>query len=160
MKKLALGLIAISSAVLGFGMVAEAQYGSVGGTATVTPTTTAPGGTVTVEMSGCTPGETVDFVLESATASATCAEDGTASASLPAPGATGTYTGTAAGVTSGVTASFSVVVAQAVTPPGGLPATGSDGISTTAGIAIGLLVIGVALFGVSQIRRRQTITAA
>ena len=159
MKKIALGLIALSSVILGFGMVAEAQYNTVGGTATVSPTSTAPGGTVTVVMSGCTPGETVTFVLGSATTSATCAGDGTAVASFPAPGAAGTYNGTATGVTSGVTASFTVVVAQVVTPPGGLPATGSGGISTSTGIASGLFAVGLALFGVTQIRRRRTVIA-
>jgi hypothetical protein len=159
MKKLALGLIALSAVVFGFGNVAEAQYNTVDGTATVTPTTTAPGGTVTVVMSGCTPGETVTFVLGSATTSATCAGDGTAVASLPAPGTAGTYTGTATGVTSGVAASFTVVVALAATPPGGLPATGSGGISTTTGIAIGLFVVGLGLFGVTQVRRRQAAAA-
>jgi hypothetical protein len=148
MKKLALGLIALSAVVFGFGNVAEAQYNTVDGTATVTPTTTAPGGTVTVVMSGCTPGETVTFVLGSATTSATCAGDGTAVASLPATG-----------VTSGVAASFTVVVALAATPPGGLPATGSGGISTTTGIAIGLFVVGLGLFGVTQVRRRQAAAA-
>ena len=159
MKKIALGLIALSSLMLGFGTVSAAPYESGDGTATVSPTTTTAGGTVTVVMSGCTPGETVDFELESATASATCAGDGTATASMPAPGAAGTYTGTATGVTSGVNASFTVVVAQAATPPGGLPATGSGGISTTTGIAIGLLAVGLALFGVTLIRRRRTVTA-
>ena len=40
-------------------------------------------------------------------------------------------------------------------PGGGLPATGSGGIGTTTGIAIGLLVVGLGLFVVAQVRRRQ-----
>jgi hypothetical protein len=159
MRKFAFGLIALASVIFGFGMVAEAQYETASGTATVTPTSTAPGGTVTVVMSGCTPGETVTFVLGSTTTSATCDGEGTATVSLPAPGGAGTYAGTATGVTSDVTAAFSVVVAAAAIPPGGLPATGSGGISATVGIAIGLLLVGVALFFVTQIRRRHSAIA-
>lgn len=44
-------------------------------------------------------------------------------------------------------------------PTGGLPATGSSGVSTMAIIAIGLLIVGVSLFVVSQVRRRQTVMA-
>ncbi len=90
-----------------------------------------------------------------------------------APTAAGTYTVTASGPTSPVqTAVFTIAaqaatttVAPAVTPapttPGsGLPATGSSGISTTTGIAIGLLVVGAGLFIVAQVRRRTPATTA
>jgi hypothetical protein len=101
----------------------------------------------------------VNFVLAGATATAVCTPAGTAVASLLAPATPGTYTGTATGVSSGVTASFTVVVQAAVTPPGGLPATGSGGISTTTGMAAGLFAIGLGLFGVAQFRRRQAAVA-
>ena len=39
------------------------------------------------------------------------------------------------------------------TPPGGLPATGSDGVGTTAWVAFGLLAVGGGLFIVSRARR-------
>ena len=43
----------------------------------------------------------------------------------------------------------------AVSPPTGLPATGSGGIGTTTGIAIGLFVVGLGLFVVTRLRRSQ-----
>ena len=45
--------------------------------------------------------------------------------------------------------------APVTTPSGGLPATGSDGIGTTTGIAIGLLIMGLGLFAVATVRRSQ-----
>ncbi len=45
------------------------------------------------------------------------------------------------------------------TGAGGLPATGSDSTNTTLMLGLGALVIGGGLFGVSQIRRRQTLSA-
>jgi hypothetical protein len=51
------------------------------------------------------------------------------------------------------------VVTTAPPLAGGLPATGSDGIGTTTGIALGLLVVGLGLFVVAQVRRRQAPTA-
>jgi uncharacterized membrane protein YtjA (UPF0391 family) len=97
----------------------------------------------------------------------------TASATFTAaPTAPGTYNGTAVGAQSGSTPfSFTIPgqTATTVPPPttaapvpttqpalvGGLPATGSGGISTTTGIAVGLLVVGLGLFVVAQVRRRQ-----
>jgi len=46
--------------------------------------------------------------------------------------------------------------AAAATPSAGLPATGSDGIGTTTGIAVGLLAVGLGLFIVTRVRRRQS----
>ncbi len=43
------------------------------------------------------------------------------------------------------------------TPTGGLPATGSGGTNTTLMLGLGALIVGGGLFGVSQIRRRQTL---
>jgi LPXTG-motif cell wall-anchored protein len=45
------------------------------------------------------------------------------------------------------------------TGAGGLPATGSDGTNTTLMLGLGALIVGGGLFGVSQIRRRQTLSA-
>lgn len=58
-------------------------------------------------------------------------------------------------------ASPTTATPPALTVPGsGLPATGSDGIGTTTGIALGLLVVGLGLFVVAQVRRRQSPSAA
>jgi hypothetical protein len=97
---------------------------------------------------------------------------GTATANFTAaPTAPGNYTGTAVGLAGrspSITFSFTipgqatttttpvVTTVPATTPGGGLPATGSDGIGTTTSIAIGLLVVGLGLFVVAQVRRRQT----
>jgi hypothetical protein len=48
----------------------------------------------------------------------------------------------------------STTVAPTV-PPGGLPATGSSGIGSTTGIAIGLFLVGLGLFVVTRLRRGQ-----
>lgn len=157
MKKFAVALIAVSAVVFGSGMAAQAQYGGSTGTATVTPASSAPGGTVTVGISGCEPSASVAVVFNGATSSVTADSSGAATTTVTAPSTAGTYPGTA--TCGDVVASFSVVVAAAVTPPGGLPATGSNGISTTSGLAIGLLVVGLGLFGVAQMRRRQTSAA-
>jgi len=52
-----------------------------------------------------------------------------------------------------------VAAAGPVAPSAGLPATGSNGIGSTTGIALGLLVSGLGLFIVAQVRRRQTPTS-
>ena len=73
-----------------------------------------------------------------------------------APTAPGTYSGTAVGQQSpSQSFSFTLPGQAATTPETGLPATGSDGIGTTTGIALGLLVVGFGLFVVAQVRRRQ-----
>ena len=170
MKKLALALIAASAAVFGLGSVAEAQYGTTPAVG-VSPATVVSGGTVTVTATGCTPPEIVTFAITGGDSkSATCASasalgeveglnaqtggTGTASVQLTAPVAAGTYPGTAVG-TLGFNQPFSVIVTAAVVPPAGLPATGSGGLNTSTGIALGLLVVGLGLFGVAQVRRRQ-----
>jgi hypothetical protein len=163
--------MAASAAVFGFSLVAQAQYPPPAVAISVDDPTPAPGQTITVTFQGCTPGETVNFVLVASNSAGQCSAaaaglsllmqapvSGTATGQLTAPTAPGTYTGSATGATSGQTASFTVTVSQAAAPPGGLPATGSGGISTLNMIAIGLLVIGAGLFAVSQIRRRQATT--
>jgi LPXTG-motif cell wall-anchored protein len=166
MKKIALALAAVAAMILGLGGVANANpipipnvYPPVVPSVTVTPSTVGPGGTVTV-TANCTPGETVTVTLESATASAPCGEDGTVTLTISAPSAVGTYNGTVAGTVSGPLGSFAVTVLAAgptpTTPTGGLPSTGSDGTNTTTMIAAGLLVVGLGLFAVATVRRRQT----
>ncbi len=183
MKKLALALVSISALVFGFGMVANAQYVPAG-SGTVTPSSPPPGTPFTVRVN-CTAGAgNVTFVFNGGSFSFPCTAGsglagsvvgfvaqtptGTSTATLTAPTTPGTYPGTA---TQGGTqvGAFSVTVpgqaattvpasttAPVVTTPGsGLPATGSGGISTTTGIAIGLLVVGLGLFVVAQVRRRQ-----
>jgi len=48
-----------------------------------------------------------------------------------------------------------VTTVPATIPGAGLPATGSSGMGTTTGIALGLFVVGLGLFIVAQVRRRQ-----
>lgn len=197
MKKFALALMSAAALVFGFGVVANAQYGTTGD-ATATPANPGAGEPFLMTLDGCQVGETVSFVLTFEgttidTATATClpAPSGTPLGSIigllaqaPATGSAsaeltlgtepGTYIATATGQTSGVTSSLTFVIegtAGGGTDNGGttggattdgttaLPATGSDGIATTTGIAIGLLVVGLGLFAVAQIRRRQTTLA-
>jgi uncharacterized membrane protein YtjA (UPF0391 family) len=178
MKKIALAMIAAAAAVFGFGVVAEAQTGPYGGTgtATVSSPVVVPGGTVTITVTGCTPGEIVTFRLGPASATAPCTVSislgsvvigalvaqtpgtGTATATLPVPTTPGNYTGTAT-APSGFSASFAVAVQVTSPPATGLPATGSGGIDTTTGIALGLFVVGLGLFAASQVRlRRRPVT--
>jgi hypothetical protein len=177
MKKFALALMAASAAIFGFGVVAEAQYGAVNAVVTAVPPVVTPGGQFRTTFTGCTPGESVTFVLVSSNARGACtggaalgsivglvlpaqqAGTGSATVELTAPGAPGVYNGTATTSQSGLTQPFTITVTQAVTPPGGLPATGSGGISTTMTVAGGLFAIGLGLFAVTQLRRRQSAVA-
>lgn len=164
MKKFALALMASAAAVLGFGLVANA-YPPGAGVVTTSSSSGAPGFTVTVKAT-CLPGETVTGKLVAETATATCGAAGTAASllglssagsatvTLTAPTAPGTYTGTVTGSVTGALGNFTVTVAA---PTTNLPATGGGGVSTMTIIAIGLLAVGAGLFGVSQVRRRQTI---
>jgi len=178
MKRLALALMAVSALVLGFGMVAEAQSGPYGGgtgTITFTPPNPGPGQTVTLTITGCTPGETVTIALNDVTIgtvvclSATTALGGTvvglllprqvnagqATFTTTTPTEPGTYVYTVTG-SQGYSRSATLVITAPVTPPAGLPATGSSGISNTMMIALGLFVVGLGLFAVAVVRRRDT----
>lgn len=152
---------------------------TIGGGYTVTFTNCFVGELITFTQSQSTPtvvtgtcaasssitGSVVGLILPQQAARGTAR--GTFTASPTAPG---TYTVTAVGPQSGTqTTTFTVpqqattttaapattVAPPATTPGGGLPATGSDGIAATTGIAIGLLVVGLGLFVVAQVRRRQ-----
>lgn len=171
MKKLALALMALSASLFGLSAVANAGTypPPTVGVAVVQNPSVAPGGPVFVEI-GCAPvGSTVDVTYWTefpvATVAILCEARSTGAASLlgapanagsaifetTAPTTPGTYTGTYVGAATG---SFTITVAGATTPGGGLPATGSNGTSTMTIIAIGLFAVGAGLFGVSQVRRR------
>jgi hypothetical protein len=124
----------------------------------VSPPTIAPGGNITVTVSNCTPGERVVISVAGISVTVTCGPDSVASASIGMPTTPGTFTGTAVG-SAGFNTTFVVTVLAPVSPPGGLPATGSGGIDTTTGIAAGLFAVGLGLFGVAQRRRRQAAVA-
>jgi LPXTG-motif cell wall-anchored protein len=164
MKKLAIVVLTMSAAVFGVGMVAEAQTAPYGGdtnTLTLTPPTVTPGSSVSVDVNGCTSGESVDLSVDNAAAATTtCVGSGTATGVIEAPTAAGTYTVAAVG-NQGFTSSSALVVTAAATPAaGGLPATGSDGISTTVALGAGLFAVGIALVVVAQLRRRRDVSAA
>lgn len=123
--------------------------------------------TVTGTCAGAAPtltGSIIGLVLPQQTALGTATGNFSA-----APTAPGTYTGTASGPQSPQiifqftipgqvtpTAAPVATTAPAPVPPTGLPATGSGGIGTTTGIALGLLAVGFGLFVVAQVRRRQS----
>ena len=157
MKKFALALTASALVMFGFAAPAAAQYDAEEATASVSPASATPGGTITVTIENCEPGSTVVVDFNGSTSTVTADAGGSATATLTAPTAAGTYPGTA--TCGDQVASFSVVVAAAVTPPGGLPATGSGGLNATAGIAMGLLAVGLGLFGVTHVRRRNAVPA-
>ena len=163
MKKFALALMTVTASVVGFGMSVEAQtpapapYNSGGGTATVSPASSAPGGSVAIAVAGCPAGSTISVVFNGATSTVTASATGTATPTVTAPTTAGTFAGRA--TCGAVVSSFSVVVAVPTVPGGGLPATGSGGIDATTSIAMGLFAVGLGLFGVTQVRRRQTVNA-
>ena len=154
MKRLALALTVTITAFLGLGQMASAQYDASASSVTAD-------GKTTVTYTGCTDGETITFTLPGATpetATALCA-DGTASVVFslsPTTATSGTAVGTTSPSVTFTVASLPATTVPATTPSGGLPATGSDGVNTTTGLAIGALVVGLGLFAVAQVRRRQT----
>ncbi len=168
MHKFSVSVIAAVTALLGFGAVANAQYGASEFQVVVSPTTVDPSGQVTITVEGCELGEGLSAELGTQTDDATCAgpsgialagrqaqaNSGSATMTLSAPASAGTYTGTVTSTTNSAT--FTVtVVAQATTPTGSLPQTGSNGIGTTTTIALGLVAVGVGMLVVTQIRRRR-----
>ncbi len=191
MKKFALALMASAALLFGFSVAAQAAY-PPGITVTVSPAGNLPPGVPFTITIPCFPGAgPVTFTITgpnfSVSVVSTCGTSdsvtgsvmgfiaqtasGTASATLTAPTAPGTYQGSAVQV-GGSSADFTIVVAQATTttaapgapttvapvtptvPSTGLPATGSGGLGVTTGIAIGLLAVGAGLFVVAQVRRR------
>lgn len=188
MKKLALALMAASAMVFGFGMVVSAQSYTQGTSISPNPVEPGrpfavtydncqAGESITFVVSGATPASITN----------TCSSIGTVALSLlgqvglgnavgsftAAPSAPGTYPGTATPNGQSPVRTFNLVIQApaptvppsvastipATVPVGGLPTTGSGGVGTTTAIAIGLLVVGLGLFVVAQVRRRQTLTA-
>jgi LPXTG-motif cell wall-anchored protein len=132
---------------------------------TITFTLLLPGGTTAIQTingpcvaPALTSGSVVGLLLPQQAA------NGRATATFPSsPTTPGTYTIRAQGTTSAVVttqlvvpgSTSTTVAPTATTPGGGLPATGSDASTPFTMIAIGLLVVGVGLFAVAQVRRRQ-----
>ena len=158
MKKFALALLVAFVGLFGFAGAASAQYPPGADAPTVDDSTPAPGGPVNVTVN-CQPGETVTVTLGSSTGTAVCGASGTATVQVNAPSGAGTTTGQATGSNTGSLGQFTVVVEATTDPGGGLPATGSDGTSTTVWIAASLLVVGLGLFGVAAVRRRDNAVA-
>jgi hypothetical protein len=183
MRKLALALMAVSASVFGFGIVASAQ--SYDQAISTSPTSPAPGAAYSVTYTNCVAGDVITFSQpQSSPTSVTGTCDGAAQNALTgsvlgivlprqaalgtatgnfqaAPTAPGTYNGTAVGAQSPQLTFQLTVPGQApattavVTPTAPLPATGSSGLGTTMGVALGLLAVGIGLFVVAQVRRRQ-----
>lgn len=138
-------------AVLGVGATANA-YPPDAPEVTVDNLSPVPGGTVTATVTGCVDGETVTFTLEDSSTS-TISSGGTATGTVTAPTTPGVYTLEV--VCGDLVQTVTITVSEpAPTPVPGLPATGGGGIGTTTGLALGLLVIGLGILGVGQVRRR------
>ena len=159
MKKVAVALAGIMM-LFGLGATAHAQYGTPP-TVTVSPTNPAPGGSYTVNVAGCMPNEMATVVVGGASSMVMADAMGNVVVNLTAPAAAGVINGSV--TCNGATTNFTVAVG-AVPPTngggdggGGLPATGSDGQQSMLVVALGLLVVGLGVLGVSQVRRRTTI---
>jgi LPXTG-motif cell wall-anchored protein len=185
MKKLALALLASAAAVFGFGMVANAQSyvpvvtpptgpTTIGGAFSVTYNNCFVGETITFTLFGVngttvlatvqgpclspiSVGSVVGLLLPQQTANGSASGNFTSSPTEP-----GTYPIRAQGATSPavttqlvVQGTTTTVAPPVTTPGGGLPATGSDSSTPFTMIAIGLFTVGVGLFAVAQVRRRQ-----
>ena len=189
MKKLALVLMAVSASLFGLTAVANAYPPATSGTGTISTSNprfgepvrfttpclpslrivqsvyrdtftfngrTISWPTISIEEVPCTSNVGAASMLVSAPAT------GTATIVVTAPSEPGTYT---VDYTGAATGSFSFTVSGAATPAapgapgGGLPATGSDSTGTMTMMAIGLFGVGAGLFGVSQMRRRNTVAA-
>ncbi|MEM1335965.1 MAG: hypothetical protein AAGG08_21155 [Actinomycetota bacterium] len=178
MKKFALALMAAAAAVFGVGMVADAYPPPVS-SPTIDDPTAVDGQTVTIQIP-CVPPETVTLTIVFDLTNATIATltdeceptaapgfallgsataTGVATFTVTAPSTVGGYTATATGSASGALGAVTFTVSAASTPTGGLPATGSDGIGTTTWIAGSLLLVGLGLFAVATVRRRQPAAA-
>ena len=179
MKRVVLTLILAAATLLGL----SAPAGIVGAyppaqtpVITTNVPTVPPGGNFTATVGPCLPGETVVITFQGVSISVVCSGILQASATFQAPAAIGTYqvcgdlTGTGVTVPPGtirpqtICTSIQVVAAAttvpATVPGGGLPATGSSGLGTTATSAIVLLSAGALLLIVSQVRRRRSPAAA
>ncbi len=178
MKRLVLTVLVAAATMLGVSALAPAGIAgaypiSRPPVISVDVPTVGPGGNFTITIGNCLPGERVRIRFQGTVRIVIC-NPSTLQASLPAvaPMTPGTYeicgdlTGTGTTVPPGVVrpttvcTTIRVVAAVPTVPPtlpgGGLPATGSSGISTTTTSAIVLLGAGALLLVVSQVRRRRT----
>jgi hypothetical protein len=156
MKKALVGLFLALGTVLSVGGVASA-YPPDEPTVGVSTPTPSPGGTFTVTVENCPDGTTVTFVLGSSTTTAV-SSGGTATGTLTAPTTPGSYTGTATCGTDVLSFGITVTAAATTVPTTVapvLPPTGGDGPGTFTTMAIGLLVAGAGLLGVTHVRRRR-----
>lgn len=171
------GFGAVAQAQTGYDPVTTVVPPAPGGPYTVTYQNCVVGDTITFTQAQSTPvsgtapcaaisatqltGSVVGLLLPQQTVSGNATFTFTSGPTTP-----GTYTVTAVGLQSplqtfsftlpGQATTTTIAPATPATVPGtGLPATGSDGIGATTGIALGLLVVGLGLFVVAQVRRRQ-----
>lgn len=121
-------------------------------TVTVSNLSPVPGGPVTVTFDGCGADETATFTLGDETATSEVV-GGIATAELTAPDASGPASGTVV-CSGGTSGDFEIVVS--IVP---LPETGGSALDAKALAAGVILVVGAGLLGVSQVRRRRTVTA-
>ena len=176
MKRLVLTLLVAAAALLTGSTVANAYPPARPPTIIVDVPSVGPGGNFNVTVGNCEAGERVIITFQGQATIVICNPSTLqASLGLIAPMAPGTYTicseltGEGANLPPGVTrpqtlcTSITVVAAGPTVPPtvpgGGLPATGSSGLSTTATSAIILIAAGAMLLIVTQVRRRRTTTA-
>ncbi|MFK7917841.1 MAG: LPXTG cell wall anchor domain-containing protein [Ilumatobacter sp.] len=181
MKKLALAFTAAAAVVLGSAGVADAY--PTPPPPVIDDVTPGAGEEVTVKVE-CMLEETVTMVFTStifpfgefrssitevcgpAPSSGSLVNAGEAVFTFNAPTEPGSYSATATGSISGALGVISFAVSgpattdAPTTPVGGLPATGSDGTQTMTMVAGGILVAGLAMFGVATARRRQDAAAA
>jgi len=186
MRRLAAFLMIMGAAV-GGSAVANASSVDTDRTTTANQTTGAPGYSLEVTVTGCEPGETVTATLAGVSGSGTCAaasgnglflsaatNNGTAVIPLTAPSTPGTYTITPNGSVTGAFPAVTITVQATTTtagptttvgptttgvPADDLPETGSS-TGPTVMIAAVLLLAGIGMFAVAQVRRRQAETPA
>ena len=157
MRKLFIALCSIGAALVVPAAATAAPPYPVNDLVVVAPTTVlTPGGTFTATVNNCIPGETVAFVVveTGANATAICGADGSASASLPTPDSSGTYTVQGTGLTSRQRDTTTIQVGSVPT----LPRTGGDS-SSALQIALMVTLAGALLVGVTLIRRRSVRSA-
>lgn len=161
MKKLMLAATALAAVLMGAAGTADAGtgYPPTGSGITVDDPNPEPGQPVEITVD-C--GDTDGSVTVSVGGTSTTGDcvDGSVTVTITAPSADGPSTVTVTnneGETVGtivLNVSGTATTTPVTVPPGGLPATGSDGISTWTSIGIGLLVAGLGLFAVATVRRR------
>ena len=177
MKRSLLAFAAVAAMIFGFGSAGRGTtgvYPPIAPTVTTTTPSVTPGGTIVLDVTGCEPGATITATGGAAPASATAGADGSGTVSVTAPSAPGSVPISVSCGDGTTTININVLdsgpatnggtngggtTGGGTTGAGGLPATGSDSTNTTLMLGLGALIVGGGLFGVSQIRRRQTLSA-